>query len=430
MEVTMVIAILSAVLAVCVAGWSVTAVYALRTRRQCMRAYRQKRALMEADAARKRRDEDRVLRIRALFLDLEGKIEHSLEEFNELLEGAAEVGKMTDEQKETVRSTSETIRDVARVTGEMVDELSGHAASFEESARVFSRVVEGIEELGTQFDRAREISGSLRSAIETGEERMGRTVESIRSIAEVSGEVEKSLKQIAGISARTNMLAMNAAIEAAHAGAAGRGFAVVAGEVRELAESSATTVKRIEGLIRDMQGRIEGGVELTHATEATLKEISAGVGETTEVIDSIHTTVREQREAVSEVLPKVQRILEQSDEINRISEEQKQRSASIQTAMDGVASSSNKIREAEKALVEKDYVILDLLKENRTLAEEGRTLADAFFTAEDGEHGDPDAGDGAVAAEQGEAARGAPERSGEGHSQREVEKDALPAAVN
>jgi methyl-accepting chemotaxis protein-1 (serine sensor receptor) len=107
-------------------------------------------------------------------------------------------------------------------------------------------------------------------------------VMTMHEIAESSGRVAEIISVIEGIASQTSILALNAALEAVRAGEQGRGFAVFAGEVRTLAQRSATAAKEIKDLITESVRRINTGSKLVDDAGWTMHEIVHAAGHTTD----------------------------------------------------------------------------------------------------------------------------------------------------
>jgi len=123
---------------------------------------------------------------------------------------------------------------------------------------------------------------------------MGSINASSRQIAEIIGVID-------GIAFQTNILALNASVEAARAGEQGRGFAVVAGEVRNLAQRSASAAREIKQLIGDSVAKVDAGTRLVDQAGNTMQEILASVQQVTDIMADISRASREQSTGIEQI---------------------------------------------------------------------------------------------------------------------------------
>lgn len=159
--------------------------------------------------------------------------------------------------------------------------------------------------------------------------------EAVRHAAELIASLEASSKQISGVVAvirdvadQTNLLALNAAIEAARAGEQGRGFAVVADEVRKLAERTGHSTQEIASTIETMNekaaravssmskavGQVDVGVQRARDTSASIQQISDGCHDAVETVGEISNAIREQGAATNNIAAQIERIAQMSEE--------------------------------------------------------------------------------------------------------------------
>lgn len=198
---------------------------------------------------------------------------------------------------------SSTVLEVARNSAEAADSASQAA----EAART------GGVTVGKTVDRMENIARTTKE-----------TAELIGTLGQSSDKIGEIVSVINDIADQTNLLALNAAIEAARAGEQGRGFAVVADEVRKLAERTSKATKEIAGMIRAIQSdtkgavaamaagsaEVEEGVELARSAGRELEEIVGQVGRVTEMIQRIAAASEEQGTTSEEISRNVENIAE------------------------------------------------------------------------------------------------------------------------
>jgi methyl-accepting chemotaxis protein len=218
------------------------------------------------------------------------------------------VQRLNQSLREHIGQALNLIEGIDRMVRALNDKLGSQAAAVEESSAVTGKMVDSLKSTSALSEERRaSIQGLIENAGK-GQESMRETILAVQGIAESMDGVAQAIKIISAIAANTNLLSMNAAIEAAHAGEAGRGFAVVADEIRRLSESTRENSRNISvtlsniiegitvtsrrssdtgGLIDGMAAEIRGFGSVMTGLIGALAELSAGSGEITRSLEGL-----------------------------------------------------------------------------------------------------------------------------------------------
>jgi methyl-accepting chemotaxis protein len=175
------------------------------------------------------------------------------------------------------------------------------SAAIEEMVGNIGSVTSSINTMAVEFENLIQLSGRGKNAQTESREK-------INQIAEKSASLLQANRIIATIASQTNLLAMNAAIEAAHAGDAGAGFAVVADEIRKLAETSAGQSQSIRAEINAMQKAIEEVVQSSQSSEDAFDNVSERITETDILVKQVQAAMNEQKIGSSQILETLQTV--------------------------------------------------------------------------------------------------------------------------
>jgi methyl-accepting chemotaxis protein len=250
----------------------------------------------------------------------------SIIQINSNIESA---GKSFNQQHGAVDDVSATVEEIVgnitsldRLVGEQTEHLSASASAVEQ-------MVANMDSITRNIDISMDAFTKLNEASEQGYDRLSAVSETITRIAAQSQGLEETNGTITSIASQTNLLAMNAAIEAAHAGDAGKGFAVVADEIRKLAEDTAARSRDISAVLKSLGDLIGSAVTLSSEAGHSFESIRTSVND-------VSTRQREIRSAVEEQTGGNKVVLESVERLRRINAEVSSGSSEMSTGSQAI----------------------------------------------------------------------------------------------
>lgn len=249
-------------------------------------------------------------------------------------------------QNELVLAADKDINNLFAGVKDVEHHVQEQSSSVQESSASIAQMAANIASVADMTKKADVVSEELSKTTDEGNGYIVEAVKSIQEIQMASAEVQEIVKTIQKISSQTNLLSMNAAIEAAHAGEFGAGFAVVADEVRSLASSSATSAKDIQNRIKDMVEKINQGVRAIEQAGNAFNVIAKNVEENTSLIQTISRAMEEQQIGAKETMDATAEMVEATQAIRELSMSQSQYAENIKSMMETVVNSSGKVGQA------------------------------------------------------------------------------------
>ncbi len=227
------------------------------------------------------------------------------ESLNQVIEQLGkDIRAITEATDRTASSATELSATASEVT-QTVDEISRSATEQQSAVLVGTDLLQQMKSLSESVSAGSERLAALaiasREADEQGRESAGESDRAMSAIQESSQKVNRIITVIADIARQTNLLSLNAAIEAAKAGQQGKGFAVVAEEIRKLAERSASAAKEIAALIQESTERVTTGSEAAAQVGLSLDRIHGHIRETGERVEEISGAMIQQGASVGQL---------------------------------------------------------------------------------------------------------------------------------
>ncbi len=240
-------------------------------------------------------------------------------DYRKIVNGMNETLEMIVSPIVTVQQSVETIntaaKEIAQGNADLSRRTEDQAASLEKTAASMEELSSTVKQNADNAKQANQLASAASGVAVKGGVAVSAVVNTMAQINESAKKIEDIISVIDGIAFQTNILALNAAVEAARAGEQGRGFAVVAGEVRNLAQRSASAAKEIKELITNSVNKTAEGTKQVETAGETMQEIVSSVKRVSDIIGEISAASQEQSagiEQVNEAIMKMDDVTQQN----------------------------------------------------------------------------------------------------------------------
>jgi methyl-accepting chemotaxis protein len=234
---------------------------------------------------------------------------------------ADQVLEKTKSQMESVNTSSQAVQRISDNVRALDESIAVQTASMNEASAAVEQMIGNITSISSVTEKMESQFKTVGESSNRGSSIQKESAERIDIIVTQSQDLQDANKVIATIAAKTNLLAMNAAIEAAHAGESGRGFAVVADEIRQLALNSTNESNKIRAELKQIVDTINNIVKDSEASTNAFIEVTKRVEDTEKLVHQVNNAIREQKIGASQIINSLRMMKENSDKVNNGSKE-------------------------------------------------------------------------------------------------------------
>ena len=282
----------------------------------------------------------------------------------------------------SLAQSDKTVHHLTDIVSRMEKQIHSQEYSIDQTSSAIEQMSSSIAAIIQTIQTASQLADKLKNYSETGSRAIKEARLAIDEIKDASQSVSEILAVIQRIAAQTNLLSMNASIEAAHAGKSGTGFALVAQSVRTLADESTKSSKKIENYISEMDEQIQIAIQTIVSTAKIFSSIQKNINENTELIETIFNAMNEEESAAQDTATAIASVIAVGQGIKTQFQTQKEAAINVEETVTLIIDIADRMRQllaAESEMTKNLQSTTNVIKEN--LSQSKQTLIeieDAF----------------------------------------------------
>ncbi len=292
--------------------------------------------------------------------DLAANAEETASASTEISTNVQNINKEIERLDNDVQDESSAIEELRRTVENLKNNVESQSSAITESTASIEEMMASLQSVAQTIENKQSASQTLSHTIEEGSKTVEESSRAIEEIVQQASRITEISEVITNVAGQTNLLSMNAAIEAAHAGESGKGFAVVADEIRKLAEASQNNSKQISTTIKEILDSLESASRASKSNLETFDVIKKETQETVDAFNEINSNTQELSQGSRQILEAItdlnhitsevksgsDEMLESVDVVQTVTERVTQISATVKTGIHEIASGTNEIAES------------------------------------------------------------------------------------
>lgn len=304
---------------------------------------------------------------------LNRNINQAADVFSRVAANSNEIDSCARQNLEAVQAMEDAVHEQLRVADSTHKVITGQSRNIAETMDMITSMLSILDEVSGKLDDTSGAAEELSRNTEAGSDAVDLSINAIRMIKQTSENITEIVQTVNDISGRTNLLAMNAAIEAAHAGDSGKGFAVVADEIRKLAEESSERAGEINRHVDDIMEKIDEGVGVNSKVRNMLDQIKTNTGISVNQISELNEMISSQRTASQQVREVLADFGKSSAEIDERMESQARQNEKMKAALSELISTTKQVIEAVRFIMEDSNRLKETILRIRSLSEQSKS---------------------------------------------------------
>jgi hypothetical protein len=288
------------------------------------------------------------------------------------------IGEDTERQAAEAREADRLVGDLVVSIERVHGSLASQTESAERTASAATELSAGAESVAQSIERTAAFTSGLAELTGSGEKAASALALAMERVSAASVGIGEVVDAVNDFAERTNLLAMNAAIEATHSGQAGRGFSVIAGEVKKLAIAQSERAARIKDIVAEISSRVGEGARDADGLRTTLREIAAGSSEAAGRLEEVRRGTEEQKRASEEISSSMEALAAAIASIRGETERQAGYSEKVRASVAAIAAEAGEVRSSARAIAEDGAGLVEAVGGLRELTAKGGELTAAL----------------------------------------------------